>query len=143
MQITIMNELKKIDSKIKCTLKNSEAFQKDEDLTRAQGYIIGFIYRKTCNGEDVFQKNMEIAFKISKATISELLLNMEQKGYIERITYEKDARYKKIVLTELGLKKQTIVNDELGIIQDKMLIDFTKEEKEQLLSFLLRMESKL
>lgn len=143
MKIDILKALKAIDRKIKRNLNNSEAFKNDEILTSMKGYLIGYIFGKSLEKEDVFQKDIEKQFRISKATCSEIIANMEHDGYIKRIVLSEDARCKRIVLTELGLKTHMLVDEALFNIQEEMMSEFSNEEREQLLAFLARMEAKL
>lgn len=72
----------------------------EEGMTGVQCSTIAFLIQKEEEGKTVFQKDIEAAFSISGATASNILKGMEKKGLIERVAVEKDARLKKIVLTD-------------------------------------------
>ena len=57
-------------------------------------------YLKDNEGKDVFQKDIEKHFSLSRSTVTEILQRMEKSGLIERLTVSSDARLKKIMLTE-------------------------------------------
>ena len=67
-------------------------------LTGMQRWLIGYL--KGHEGEEVCQRDIEYAFSVSRATASNMLSVMERKGLIERLPVERDARLKKLVLTE-------------------------------------------
>ena len=50
--------------------------------------------------EQVFQRDIEREFSITRSTVTNILQLMERKGYIERRSVPQDARLKKLVLTE-------------------------------------------
>lgn len=60
--------------------------------------IIAYLDRHS--DEDIFQYDIEKRFLIAKSTASRVLRLMEKKGLIERRSVERDARLRKIVLTD-------------------------------------------
>lgn len=75
--------------------------ESSDDLTGMQRWTLGFL--KEHIGQDVYQRDIEEAFSISRATASNMLSVMERRGLIERMSVEHDARLKKLVLTEKTL----------------------------------------
>lgn len=80
--------------------KMMEAKRKENegDLTPMQCWTIEFL--KEHEGQEMYQRDIETAFSVSRATASNMLSVMERKGLIERHSVEHDARLKKLVLTE-------------------------------------------
>ena len=82
---------------------------------------------------------MEKEFGITRSTASRVLVLMEEKGLVKRLSVEHDARLKKLVLTE----KSTQMGEAMRQIGEKtdakLLEGFSEEEKEQLYSFIDRM----
>lgn len=72
----------------------------DAQITKMHMWILGFLYmhRET----DIFQKDVEAEFSITRSTVTNILQLMEKKGLIRRESVASDARLKKIVLTEKG-----------------------------------------
>ena len=66
-----------------------------ETLTRANTLIIKYLVNNS--GKDIFQKDVENKFGITKSTASTVLKHMEEKGFIKRKSINKDARYKKLI----------------------------------------------
>lgn len=71
-----------------------------DELTIMHGRILGYL--KHNQDRDVFQKDIEEAFNITRSSVTGVVKLMEQKGYIRRESVAGDARLKKLCLTELG-----------------------------------------
>ena len=69
-----------------------------DDASCSNGWILRYL--KDHEGTDVFQKDLEREFCITRSTASKVITLMEQKGYIKRNTVEGDARLRKLTLTE-------------------------------------------
>lgn len=69
-------------------------------LTIMHGRILGYLYWHP--DQDVFQKDIEENFNITRSSVAGLVKLMEQKGYILRQSVQGDARLKKLCLTDLG-----------------------------------------
>ena len=78
---------------------------KAEGITVMHNWIIGFVAAH--DGQDVYQKDVEAEFSLSRSTATNILQLMEKKGFITREPVEWDARLKKIVLTDRGREIQT------------------------------------
>ena len=63
-----------------------------------QRWTLGFL--KDHSDCEVYQKDIEEAFSISRATASNMLGVMERKGLIKRVAVSHDARLKRLVLTD-------------------------------------------
>lgn len=78
-------------------------YQSDPDgPTSMQRWFLRYIWEH--QNEDVFQKNLEAAFKVRRSTATEVLKAMERKMLIQRTPCIEDKRSKKITLTEKGLE---------------------------------------
>lgn len=136
-------KIKKIQSLIRKTIHNSESFKSNEELTNVIGWTIGFISRRNLEGKETYQKDVEAEFKISRSTATGLLQNMEKLGYLYREVSDVDSRLKRIVLTEKSIELHKKVLLTFDSVENKLLKGFNEEEKNQLLDFLLRLESNL
>ena len=88
-----------IQSLNNCVKKKLFSLKKEDDNIcpkPLQGAIINYLYEN--KKKDIYQKDLEIAFNISKAAISDVLNTMEKNEMIERVQSDLDARYKKIIL---------------------------------------------
>jgi DNA-binding MarR family transcriptional regulator len=69
-----------------------------DNITMMQGMIMQYLYENT--EQEIYQKDIEAKFCITRSTVTSILQLMEKKGYIRRVSVEKDARLKRILLTE-------------------------------------------
>lgn len=86
-------------------------------ITQMQGWIIGYLYRNS--DTDVFQKDLEAEFHIARSTATGILQLMEKKGLITREPIPRDARLKRLLLTDkaLDFQKEIIENfDKLDLL---------------------------
>lgn len=118
--------------------KTMEAKRKENegDLTGVQCWIMRFV--KDREEEDVYQRDIEKEFKISRATASNILSVMERKGLIERLPVEHDARLKKLVLTERARDMQERAEKDMKQMEDKLVQGMSESEIQQLKNALNR-----
>ncbi len=97
-----------------------------EEITTSNCWLLMYLFDH--GGEDVFQKDIEEKFNIRRSTSSSIISLLEKKGYIERASVERDARLKKLVLTEKALEICDEVNKRT-IDFEESLTDGIPEEK--------------
>lgn len=137
-QRQIGRELLRMNNVIRRHLcKNKGGCMPGDEVTSTNLRIIRFL--KANENRDIYQKDVEKEFGITRSTASRVLVLMEEKGLVKRMSVEQDARLKKLVLTEkssmLG-EKMRIVGEQTDV---KLFQGFSDEEKEQLFSFIDRM----
>ena len=59
-----------------------------EDVTAMHGWILAYLYN--CRDREVFQRDIERAFSITRSTVTNILQLMEKKGYIRRMSVPQD-----------------------------------------------------
>ena len=96
------------------------------EATRMQCATLSYLRRR--QGEDVFQKDLEAAFSISGATATNILKIMEKEGLITRIPLEKDARLKKLQMTDKGRQYDEAAHENLVRLEEGIKKGFTEEE---------------
>ena len=95
----IVFEMKNLDRLLRKTIENEFRVVDDDDqITRMHHWIIGFLFNR--QDKDIFQRDVEAEFKISRSTTSSMLTLMEKKGLVMRQSVPGDARLKKLTLTE-------------------------------------------
>lgn len=118
--------------------KRMEAKKREggDDLTGMQRWTMAYLMEHA--GEDIYQRDIESGFSISRATASNMLQVMERKGLIERVSVEHDARLKKLVLTQKA--KDMMEQAERGMREMESLLKkgMTEEEVARLLNDLNR-----
>lgn len=68
-----------------------------EEMSMMHGRVTGFLYRN--RGREVYQKDLEEHFSITRSSVTSLVQKMESKGYLTRQGVEGDARLKQLILT--------------------------------------------
>ena len=86
--------------------------------------------------EAVFQKDLEAEFQMARSTASGILQAMEKKGLITRESIPRDARLKRLVLTEKGMEFQMEIMENFDRIQDVLKSDIPQEKLECFLEVL-------
>lgn len=99
---TIGYEVRTLDNLLFRMLLAYSAKAGMDELTMMHGWIIGYLYDN--REKEIYQKDLEKKFSISRSTVTNILKRMESKGYIRREGVPEDARLKKLVLTEEGLR---------------------------------------
>ena len=105
-----------------------------EKLSRMDSWIIHYMLDH--QQEDVFQKDVEAEFAITRATASKMLSNMEQRGLIQRSGVEGDARLKRLCLTEKSLQKFHLMQGSAQRFEQRVTYGMTEEERQELLRLL-------
>ena len=104
---------------------------------------MGFIYRMQEKGLEVYQKDIEQEFNISRSTATELLQNLEQNDFLTREVSLTDGRLKRIVLKDKAIKLQEAVIETFNQVENKLLDGFSREEQEILFNYLGRIRKNL
>ena len=87
-------------------------------ITKMQAWIIGYLYRHS--EEDVLQRDLEAEFQIARSTASGILQAMEKKKLIIRQSIPRDARLKRLVLTEKGTEFQLEIMENFERVQEAL-----------------------
>ena len=136
-------ELRTLNNMIKRYFEFSSHKSEVETITGNNGWIIGFLSRNACEGKDVYQKDIEDHFNITRSTVSNVLSLMEQKELIQRLPDPQDARLKKIVLTKRAEGISEILKADADKMERTLTKGFTQEELETLYSFIQRMKDNI
>ena len=106
----------------------SAAHQDADRLTGMHGYLIRYLYEN--RGRDVFQRDIEKAFSISRSTVTVTLQLMEKNGLITRSSVEQDARLKKLELTPRAIELHERIERSVRQVEERISHCLTPEEKE-------------
>lgn len=110
-------------------------------LSIANGYILAFLHENM--DRDVFQRDFEEAFGITRSTASKTLSLMDCKGLITREPVPGDARLKKIGLTELGERMRMGMISCREAVEKQLTTGFSEDELNILKGYLERMRSNM
>ena len=106
-------------------------------LTEIEGVLIGYLCHN--KKQEIYQKDLESEFGITRSTASRVLRLMEQKGLVERQSVPQDARLKKLVLTERSRRLVQEMCQTGMTIDTRLLRGFSPDEVQTLYGFLDRM----
>lgn len=110
-------------------------------LTPMQTWIIGFLYQR--QDRDIYQRDIEEEFDISRATATKMLQLMEKKGLIVRRSVAHDGRLKKIFLTQAAIDCHKDAIKDMQRTEEILTQGMTQEEVLQLKRFLLQMHQNI
>ena len=102
---------------------------KDYEITNPQGKLLGIIYGANKQGIEINRRYLEKKTGISGPSVTNLLGNLEKKGYIKRLPSDADGRALNISVTSEGEK---VINEIHGIFQEmeaSLVSDMSNEEK--------------
>lgn len=102
-----------------------------DQLTVMNGWILRYLSMN--EGKEVFQKDIENEFGITRSTVTGIIKLMEQKGFITRISVPKDARLKQLVLTDMGRKYEEQMGSQMRQNNLQLQKNITEEEMETFL----------
>ena len=100
-----------------------------EGISRILHYISEFS-KKT----EVYQKDVEEFFYLRRSTVTQTLQAMEKNGLIRRSSVARDARLKKLELTEAGQALEAQIHTRVMQMEQRLRESLTEEEITQFLS---------
>ena len=122
--------LRVIHNQIKAIIhKSSPQFEKGPQ-TQLQGGILGYLYHHQEN--PVYQRDLEKEFRISRATATNTLQVMEKNGLIVRTAQDRDARLKRIVMTEDAWQHHRQIEEHMDMMDERMLQGLSAREVTEL-----------
>lgn len=91
----------------------------------------------------MYQRDIEREFSITRSTVTNILQLMERKGYIERQSVPQDARLKRLILTEEGVRVHEKTMLSLHQTDEFVAGLLTEEENAELLRLLNKLRKGL
>ena len=125
MEKDIYCQIKELEILI-CRLIHSKNPNIIKPPTITQARIMKYIFEN--NSKDIYQKDLEKALNLRRATVSEVLATMERKGLIIRSENPNDARSKKIELAQLDNNKKRQMKEQMQQLEKALTQDISKEE---------------
>lgn len=112
-----------------------------DSVVGTNGWIIAYLTENS--DREVFQKDIEREFGITRSTASKVIDLMEQKGLVERKRVPQDARLRQLVLTDKSRQISDLILEDKKRLEKTLMRGFSDEEKELLSDYLLRMKKNL
>ena len=142
MKPNVIEEIKKLDVKIaKRLFKDAKKEGIKRPPSPLQARILKYILEQ--KSEVICQKDLENYLKISKATISEVLVAMEKKEIIKRVSMPNDARAKRIVITNTSLERFQELEKNFSDINEKLIEGISDDELARFLNVLNKMQQNM
>ena len=134
-------EIMRISTLIRRCADNTIPLQQVNNITGSNGWILQFLAEH--EGENVFQRDLQNSFSVTRSTISKVVKLMESKGLIRRESVFSDARLKKLVLMDRGREIYQLASAGNNELETRMTRGFSQEEMETLMSLLVRISKNL
>ena len=109
-----------------------------DTVTATHGWMIGYLYHH--RDREIFQKDMEADFHMAKSSVTAALQSLEKNGYIKRVSVERDARLKKIELTEAGIKFHDNIEISIDSMEERLVVGVSKQQKKDLFAMLSQIQ---
>lgn len=106
------------------------------DITNQQARIVGYISGNQKNGNNISQKDIEIAMGLKGSSITSLVQGLERKGFIIRSSSAYDARIKELSLTSKGQELINEFNEVFNETEERITLDMTEDQREIFLKML-------
>lgn len=97
-------------------------------LTSVQAHVMGYLNMQHELGNVVYQKDIEQVFHIQRSTATGILKLLEQRGSIRRVSEEKDARLKRIEVTEKARQAKRRVDSTIESVESRLVRGLTEKE---------------
>ena len=94
-------------------------------LSSSQSFTLLLLIK---NGGRMYQRDLEKESRVRRSSISSLIKNLEDNGYIERVDVDGDKRKKEVIITEKGIEAETCVKETIKSLEEKLVDGISKEE---------------
>ncbi len=102
-----------------------------DEVTLMHGWILKYLYDN--QDREVYQKDIEKRFGIGRSTVTTIIQLMEKRELVCRESVERDARLKKVTLTEKGRLHNDLVKANIHRMNSLALAGISEEEKAEFL----------
>lgn len=111
-------------------------------ITDTQARVIQYISEE---GEkrEVFQKDIEDTFCVRRSSVTQIIQLLERDGIIIRESVERDARLKKLVLTEKGYQIEKVMKKQIQDMEAELKENISPQEKELLIDILYKIRKNI
>lgn len=137
----IEKELHILSNLIMRHIENFPAKKQMDAITGTNGWIIGYLAHNP--NKDIYQKDLEKEFGITRSTASKVINRMVTLGLIEKSSVAEDARLKKLVLTPQAWEFHEKMQTSFDEFEEKLIQGFSIQEVEQLHDYIERMKNNL
>ena len=120
--------------------KAVDSYVEDHHMARSQHRLLLTLSKM---GDNVCQKDLAKQMQVTPAAVAVTLRKLEAADIIEKKTSQKDNRYNRVVITDLG--KQIVSDSEKAFrsIDERCFEGFSTQDLKMMLDFLSRMDENL
>ncbi len=122
------------------TMAQARSMNLDE-VTVMHGWILSYLYEN--QERDIYQKDIETQFGINRSTVTNIVKLMEKKGLINRESVPRDARLKKLVLTEKGIWAKKVSYEAVQATEKQIVLGISEEELNYFFKLIEKMRKNL
>lgn len=137
----IGSELRGLNHLIRRYFDSCSHFRQIDKITGTNGWIIGYLADNT--DKDIYQRDLEKHFSITRSTASRVLGLMEEKGLITRRSVPNDQRLKKLGLTDKAVELSLLMRDDNMNMERRLTDGFSENELETLTEYIRRMKDNI
>ena len=135
MDNNILLEIKVLDKLLGRFFFKLGTMDEMASITQSQMQILDYIFK--CGKNEIYQKDLEEAVDLRRATVSGILQTMEKNQLITRVIDDTDTRTKKIILTKES-EKRIAKNREKVVMLQKITTEGISDEDLETFSIVLR-----
>ena len=99
------------------------------DITYPQSRVLTRLFSQLDKG-DVNQRDLEYALGIKASSVSSLVRNLEQKGFVRCERVPEDTRNKRVLLTEKGLEVRYLLDNARDQAEEALVKGLSDEQQE-------------
>lgn len=103
----------------------------DYDVTYPQSRVLTRLFGQLDKG-DVNQRDLEYALGIKASSVSSLVRNLEQKGFIRCERLPQDTRNKRVLLTDKGMEVRAVLDGARDQAEANLVKGLTEEQQDML-----------
>lgn len=103
----------------------------DYDVTYPQSRVLTRLFGQLGKG-DVNQRDLEYALGIKASSVSSLVRNLEQKGFIRCERLPQDTRNKRVLLTDKGMEVRAVLDGAKDQAEANLVKGLTEEQQDML-----------
>lgn len=122
--------LRVLQNQIKAIIRSTVPCSSRAPQSQLQGGILGYLYHH--QEHPVYQRDIEKEFRISRATATNTLQVMEKNGLIVRKAQDRDARLKRILMTEEAMQGHRQVEEHMQDMERRMIRGLSPGEEAEL-----------
>jgi len=136
-------ELRRLSNQI-CRYFDQQTNKREVDaVTGTNGWIIGYIAKREAEGREVYQRDLETRFGITRSTASKVVALMVQKGLIEQQSVPGDRRVRRLTLTPRAEEVKRMMDEDHKNFEATLRRGLSEEELATLFSLLDRLQENL